>query len=138
MSEFKNELKNDVVDKETGLSEKEMYFLSILFDECSGSVAEAMKQSGLHKETTPYKLRYKLKDKIAEASKAYLSASSARASVAVVRVLDEPELPGTKNILEAAKQILDRGGVFKEEKSVQVQEHNIFILPAKDKPEEDD
>lgn len=133
MTALKELLKNDVINPD-GLTDKESYFLSVLFDEHKGNVLSAMKASGLDKEISVYHIRKKLKTQIAEASRDYLSSSSARAAVMLVDVLDNPETPGTKNVLTAAKEILDRGGVFKEESPQVKQEHYVFILPAKDTP----
>ncbi len=133
MSEFKEELKQDVID-ENGLTHKDNKFLEVLFDECKGNIKDAMKAAGL---TGPQHLvTSRLKEKIKEIAQDYLIANTGRAVVSLVNTLDDPNLPGTKNTLTAAGMILDRGGVVKKEE-VTVQEQNfMFILPAKEREEE--
>ena len=46
MSQFKQFLKDDVIDKESGLSDKETFFLDILFDKHKGNFISAMKEAG--------------------------------------------------------------------------------------------
>lgn len=133
MSELKDELVADVTD-EHGLTNKDNKFLEVLFDECKGNIKEAMKVVGL---TGPQSaITKRLGKQIKELSSDYLLANTARATISLVTTLDDPNLPGTKNILATAKEILDRSGVVKKEET-QVVEHNyMFILPAKDSPQE--
>lgn len=128
----KNELTESLVDPETGLDESEQHFLDILFDQCKGNVREAMTLSGYPKNTPTSKVTKKLKTQIQELSKAYLAINTAKASIHLVSILDDPNMIGAKNVIATAKEILDRGGVFKEEDSVKQIERNIFYLPPLD------
>lgn len=133
MSEFKEELKQDVLD-ENGLTHKDNYFLEVLFDVCEGNVKEAMKKAGL---TGPQHLvTRRLKDKIQEISKDYIIANTGRAVIELVGTLDNPNEPGVKNTLSAAAMILDRGGVVKKEEAVVQEQNFMFILPSKEKDED--
>ena len=136
MSEFKKELKDDVLNKETGLTERDEYFLSVLYDEAGGDIVRAMDLAGYSKDTSPSAVRAKFKDRIVEASRAYLAAHTGKAVHSLVGVLNDPTAPGSKVLVGAVKEILDRGGVFKEEKPPQSVEHNVFILPSKDNSDE--
>jgi hypothetical protein len=138
MSEFKQKLIDDVTNKKTGLTEQEEHFLDILFDKHRGNIRAAMDDSGYPKNTPTRKVTEKLKDHITEASKAFLSANTAKAVISVVGVLDDPMAPGQNTVLKAAKEVLDRTGVVKEEDQNKVIERNIFILPAKEVVELDD
>ena len=134
MTEPKKNLRDDFTDKDTGLTEKDEYFLSVLFGECQGDVPLAMDKSGINE--SPNSIRKRLKKEITEASKNYLAAASAEASINLVKVLRDPSAVGAKNIISAAKEIFDRGGVTTEQET-KVAENYVFILPAKDTLKED-
>ena len=125
------DLKEDYTDKKTGLTEKEQYFLDILFDECKGDVRKAMDASGYDRKTPSSLLRLKLKDQIKDAAEAYMASNTAKAAIALSDVLDDPTLPGATNLIKASKEVLDRTGITAPEQKERVVERNIFILPAK-------
>jgi hypothetical protein len=131
LSHLKEELEKDVLNSE-GLSEKDQHFLDVLFDECKGDVRAAMTMSGYPKNTPTSVVTKRLKKEITERSKDFIASNTAKAVISIVDVINDPNLPGTKNILSAAKEILDRGGVNKEETLNVQQEQNMFILPAKE------
>lgn len=116
-------------NEETGLSEKDEYFLSILFSECGGDFTEALKRSGLNE--SPFSIQKRLKKEIQDATKNYLTGQSPEAAIKVVGLLRNPSAPGSKTLLAAAKEVLDRGGVRQVEETVQT-ENYVFILPAKE------
>jgi len=128
---------NDLIQKdENGLDERENYFLDILFDECKGQIRDAMTKAGYPKTTPTSYVTKKLKTHIQEQSKNYLAIHTAKATIHLLSVLDEPNMIGAKNIIAASKEVLDRGGVFKEEDSIKEIERNIFFLPPLDKEED--
>lgn len=133
MSEFKEELASDVLD-ENGLTHRDNKFLDVLFTECKGNIKEAMKTAGISgpENIVINRLSAHIKDLTAK----FLTASTAKAAVNLIRVFDEPNLPGTKNILSAAGMVLDRGGVIKKEEVVVQEQNFMFILPAKVKDED--
>lgn len=135
MSEFKQELLDDVLD-ENGLTHKENKFLDVLFDEFKGNVKEAMKASGL--TGSQHTLSKRLSKHIKERSAAYLAAHTAKASLSLVSILDDPNQPGLKNTIAAAKEILDRGGVMKDETPVIKEQNFMFILPPIKEEKEDE
>ena len=128
MSEFKEELQADVVD-ENGLTHKDNKFLDVLFEDCKGNVREAMKLAGLTggQHSLTKRLEKFIKDRAAN----YLAANTAKAAISLVDTLDDPNQPGLKNSIAAAKEILDRGGVGKKEEAVVTEQSFMFILPAK-------
>jgi hypothetical protein len=134
LSQFKEELEQDVITSE-GLQEKDQFFLDVLFDECKGDVRAAMTMSGYPKSLPTSTITKRLKKEIQERSRDFLVSSTAKASIAIVDLINDPNLPGAKNILAASKEILDRGGVNKEENPTGPIEQNIFILPAKESSE---
>jgi hypothetical protein len=137
MTEFKEELIADVTN-EDGLTEKEVFFLDVLFDKCSGNVRAAMTEAGYPKDAPTAPVRKKLSKYIKDRTKDFLSASSGVAAITLVNVLVDPNQVGAKNIIAAAKDVLDRGGVYKEEGPQVTEIRNMFILPAKDSVEDDE
>lgn len=135
MSDTDTELKDlslDYTNKETGLTEKEQFFLDILFDKHRGNIRKAMDDAGFPKSTPTSTVTIKLKDKIRDLAEAYLSSSTAKAVLSIDAVLDNPAAVGANTILKAAKEVLDRSGVVAPEEKAKAVEKNIFILPAKD------
>jgi hypothetical protein len=133
MSEFKEELKLDVLD-ENGLTHKDNKFLDVLFGECKGNIKEAMKTAGISGPENI--LITRLNKQIKELTSEFLTASTAKAAIHLVSVLDKPNLPGAGNVIKTSSAILDRGGVVKKEETVVQEQNFMFILPAKDKEEE--
>ncbi len=125
-----SDLKELYTDPVSGLTEKDQYFLSVLFSEAGGDVTYAMDKAGINE--SPSSIKARLKTHIQELTKDYLAAATAEAAVKLVGTLKDPSLPGTKNIIATAKEVLDRGGVVPKEEA-KVTENYVFILPAKDK-----
>lgn len=115
-----------------GLTPMEVAFLDCLFDTHKGNFKAAMDAVGYHKTASSSLLRKKLAKHIQEASKLYLISSTARAASGLVSVFDDPAAVGNKNLIAAAKEVLDRSGVFKEEQVKVTEIRNMFILPAKE------
>lgn len=126
------ELIEQITNKETGLTEREEAFLDVLFDSCNGNVKEAMKEVGYPSGTPVSHVTKKLQKEIRERAKEYLTSASAVASINLVNVLLDPNQVGAKNIIAAAKEVLDRSGVYKEEAPQITEVRNMFILPPKD------
>lgn len=122
-----------ITNKENGLTEREEAFLEVLFDKCNGSIKDAMKEVGYPSGTPVSHVTKKLQKEIRERAKEYLTSASAVASITLVNVLLDPNQVGAKNIIAAAKEVLDRSGVYKEEAPQITEVRNMFILPPKDK-----
>ena len=120
------------------LTNSQEKFLNVLFGEARGDPKQAGKLAGYSEHSYPKVLR-NLKQEIVSRAENYLAVHSAKAASKMVGMLDEDGTTPHANIrLEAAKQILDRIGIVKKDqldinmKAV----HGIFILPAKETPEE--
>jgi len=124
--------------QEKSLTNTQEKFLNALFGEAQGDPKKAGELAGYSSHSYPKVLR-NLKQEIVSRAENYLAVHSARAATKMVNMLDEDGTTPHANIrLEAAKQILDRIGIVKKDqldinmKAV----HGIFILPAKETPEE--
>lgn len=124
------EAKASLKNSETSLDEREQYFLDILFDQCSGDFALAMKEAGYSSKTPIGEIRRKLSKEIKKASKEYLISLTPKAAVNLGKVFDNPSSMGSRSVIAAAKEILDRGDVNKEDVIHDVQDY-IILLPAK-------
>ena len=120
------------------LTDTQKKFLDALFGEAQGNPKKAGELAGYSEHSYPKVLR-NLKQEIVSRAENYLAVHSARAATKMVNMLDEDGTTPHANIrLEAAKQILDRIGVVKKD-SLDINmkaAHGIFILPAKETPEE--
>ena len=120
------------------LTDTQEKFLDALFGEAQGNPKKAGELAGYSEHSYPKVLR-NLKQEIVSRAENYLAVHSARAATKMVNMLDEDGTTPHANIrLEAAKQILDRIGVVKKD-SLDINmkaAHGIFILPAKETPEE--
>ena len=124
--------------QEKSLTNTQEKFLNALFGEAQGDPKKAGELAGYSNHSYPKVLR-NLKQEIVSRAENYLAVHSAKAATKMVNMLDEDGTTPHANIrLEAAKQILDRIGIVKKDqldinmKAV----HGIFILPAKETPEE--
>lgn len=92
----------------------------------------AMRTAGFSDNYQSKELRAAIKDHLADATRNYLAEHGPNAAMAIVDVMAEPN-EGARDILNAAKEILDRGvGVVKTDKmEVDMPKHGIFILPSK-------
>ena len=115
-------------------------FLSFLFDDdVGGDIKKAATKAGYaHPEANCHRIARALKDKIIERTKEYIALNGPKAAVAMSNVLEGPVLPGVKERLQAAKELLDRCGVVKSEELKIVTPGTIFYLPAKDSKDEED
>jgi len=117
-----------LINPDSGLDEREEYFLDILFTEANGSVAEAMKLSGYPKDYSITKLRSKLAKEIKQATKDYIVSQTPSAAISIVSVLTNPNEPGTANKIKAAENILNRGDVNKTEETGVIEAKNVIVL----------
>jgi len=114
-------------------------FLDVLFGEAKGNLKKAGELAGYSEHSYPKVVR-NLKQEIISRAENYLATHSAKAATKMVDMLDEDGTTPHANIrLEAAKQILDRIGIAKKDQlDINMKAlHGIFILPAKDKLDED-
>ena len=122
-----SKLVDQLVNKETGLDEREEYFLDVLFTKAKGDFELAMDLAGYPKSSSVSQLRKKLSKHIRDYTKDYIVSQTAKAAQQLVNVFQDPNALGTKNILTAAKEILDRGDVNKEEQKFEIPENIISV-----------
>lgn len=132
-----SELTTSLLNEE-GLNEREQAFLTFLFEDAKGQVRTAMTMAGYPKDYPVREVTKKLGLKIRELSKEYLTSQTASAAISISNVLVDPSAVGAKNVISASKEILDRGGVYKEEEPKVTEVRNMFILPPKDEGQEED
>ena len=121
------------------LTDSQEKFLDVLFGEAKGNLKKAGELAGYSEHSYPKVVR-NLKQEIISRAENYLATHSAKAATKMVDMLDEDGTTPHANIrLEAAKQILDRIGIAKKDQlDINMKAlHGIFILPAKDKLDED-
>ena len=119
----------------TNIQEK---FLDALFGTARGDPKKAGELAGYSDHSYPKVLR-NLKQEIVSRAENYLAVHSAKAATKMVDMLDEDGTTPHANIrIEAAKQILDRIGIVKKDQiDINMKAmHGIFILPAKETPED--
>lgn len=119
------------------LTENQVKFLEVLFDEAGGDVVKAKKLAG-YSDNTPTRLIVdSLKDEIFEGTKTYMSRIGPKAAVAFGQALMDPTELGVKEKMQAAKEILDRAGVVKTERVEVKSSGGLFILPPKESDDTD-
>lgn len=120
------------------LNERERAFIDALFsEEARGNATKAKVLAG-YAETYPTRqLVERLQDEILEETKRYLAQVAPKAAFSLGNVLDDPSAIGTKEVLSASREILDRIGVVKTEK-IEVNTGGVIILPPKDSSNQED
>lgn len=120
------------------LTEKQVRFLEVLFDEAGGNVIRAKELAGYSPSSPTTDIIKGLKDEIMERTQLYMARNAPLAAISLVDGLVDPTSLGLRDKLNAAKDLLDRVGLVKTEK-VQVEATNgLMILPPKERePEED-
>ena len=121
------------------LTDTQEKFLDVLFGEAKGNLKKAGELAGYSEHSYPKVVR-NLKQEIISRAENYLATHSAKAATKMVDMLDEDGTTPHANIrMEAAKQILDQIGIVKKDQlDINMKAlHGIFILPAKDKLDED-
>ena len=127
-----------IPSQKKSLTESQEKFLDALFGEAQGNPRIAGELAGYSDHSYPKVLR-NLKTEIVSRAENYLAVHSAKAATKMVQMLDEDgTTPHASIRMEAAKQILDRIGVVKKDQlDVNMNlKHGMFILPAKNEPEE--
>ena len=117
------------------LTDMQKLFLEYLFGEADGDPVLAKRMAGYSDNYPTSAVVESVKDEIIEHTKLYLTRNSAKAAKKLVNIMDDPTQLGTKEVLAAAKEVLDRIGVVKTEK-VEVGGSAIFVLPAKKEEDE--
>ncbi len=126
----------DTKKQEKVLTPKQKAFLSHLAGDAKGNIRDAMALAGYSQYTKPEEVFGNLTEEIIKVANNLLSANAVKAVVGLVGVLDAPTKPGNKDVIAAAKELLDRVGMFKKDSgsgTTNIRADTIFILPAKDR-----
>ena len=113
------------------LTEQQQKFLSVLFDEAGGNIAQAKKLAGYADPTSSTHVVNSLKEEILDATQMYLSRNAPRAAVAMVGALMDPTELGIRDKMQAAKELLDRTGLVKTEKMQVETKGGVMLMPPK-------
>jgi|TARA_X000001388_G_scaffold25101_1_gene17539 hypothetical protein len=113
------------------LTEQQQKFLSVLFDEAGGSIAQAKKLAGYADTTSSTHVVNSLKEEILDATQTYLSRNAPKAAMAMVGALYDPTELGIRDKMQAAKELLDRTGLVKTEKMQVETKGGVMLMPPK-------
>lgn len=113
-------------------TEQQTLFLDALAP-CKGKIRAAMTVAGYSKDTSERYIINILHEEIVEIANKLLASAAVEAAMGLVNVLEEPEKLGNSHTINAAKEILDRGGVLKKSTDdiKMPTGGGILILPAK-------
>lgn len=107
-------------------------FLEALAGEAKGDLHKAKAIAGYAPETSLRNIIEPLKDQIIEIAKDIMAATAIKAVMQLNQVLDTPAMMGASNIVNAAKEIMDRSGISKSEgQQLQLPQGAIVLLPPK-------
>jgi hypothetical protein len=121
---------------EKKLSERQEKFIEALLGEAKGNVRQAMRIAGYSDTTAIREAMAPVAEEVAEAAQMLLALNAPKAALGMVGVLDDPSSLGARNVVAAAKELLDRAGVVKKEKvEVSGPAGSMFILPPNQSPE---
>jgi hypothetical protein len=110
------------------LTEKQLKFLEVLFDEAGGDVVAAKKLAGYGETSSTSAIVESLKEEIGEKT----ARTAPKAAMAMVGALYDPTELGIKEKMVAAKDLLDRAGLGKVDKVDVTSSGGIFYLPPKE------
>lgn len=113
------------------LTEKQQAFLSVLFEEAQGDPLLAKRLAGYSENVATSTVTGPLEEEIADLTRKFITRSVTKAAFAMSKVLQDPTALGNKELMAAAKDLLDRGGFVKTDKVEVKAETPLFILPAK-------
>lgn len=114
------------------LNERQQKFVDAIVGEAGGDIRAAMDIAGYSKHTTIKEAVEPVKDHIVEAAQMMIAMNAPKAAVGLTNVITDPSALGARNVVAAAREVLDRAGVVKRETiEVKGPEGGIFILPPK-------
>lgn len=113
------------------LTDMQKKFLSALFHEAEGNFVRAKQLAGYSDKTPTREIVESLQEEIQAATKDFIKTSAVKAAFSMHKVMEDPTALGNKDLIAAAKDVLDRAG-HKPTDKVEVSAPNpIFILPEK-------
>jgi hypothetical protein len=120
------------------LTEQQQKFLDFLFMSeeeggAGGDFVAAKKLAGYHPTYSTRAIVQSLKDEIEQAARDYFVQVAPRAAMKISGVMEKPAAHlSPREVLAAAKDLLDRAGLVKVDKIELGGNGGIFILPPKD------
>jgi hypothetical protein len=104
--------------------------------EANGDFRTAMRLAGYSEHTTIKEAITPVREHIVDAAQTMMAMNAPKAAASLAGVFHDPSALGARNIVAAAKEVLDRAGVVKREQlEVKGPEGGIFILPPKQNAE---
>lgn len=127
-------------EKRKELTTLEATFLEHLFGDAKGNAKKALEMAGYSDNISVAQITKQLRREIIERAEIFLAGASAKAVLGMVGVIDDPNALGNKNVISAAKEILDRAGIVKPESGVdlKIPSGGVIILPAKGRIKEEE
>lgn len=113
------------------LTEQQEKFLEALFGEAQGDYTLALKLAGYSPNIRKRDVIRSLGDIIREMTLQEFLLKGPKAAAKIDHVLDNPTTPNAKNILDAAKEILNRSNVGVAGEGNQTKGASVFIMPPK-------
>lgn len=122
-----------MLDKKRIYTDKQKAFLEAMRDpDNGGNVRACMNLAGYHKNAPMGEVTASLSTELVAIAKDLMATHSIKATLSLFSVLDDPAMLGAGNVINAAKQILDRADVQHKEAEIKVGlGEGIVILPAK-------
>lgn len=123
------------------LTDKQKAFIDIYFDLLDEPfpnnhkrMEEAKRRAGYAEGSKVHTILQGVSKEVIEKSFEWAALHLPQALHGVINVIDNPTMPGAKNLIAAAATIMDRGGLAKSEKlNIETESSNaILILPAKE------
>lgn len=117
------------------LTNMQKIFLDALYEDAKGDVKQAMKIAGYAASTPISHVIEPLAEEIVKRGQAFMSAHVPKATLRMLKIIDDASELGSAVSLAASKEVLDRGGLAKKE-SLSISAEGvtgIFLLPAKSK-----
>ena len=120
------------------LTERQQKFIDALFADANGNIRDAKVIAGYSPNTNNQEIIQSLKEEILEATQLYMASNAPKAAMAMVEGLYDPTELGIKDKMAAAKELLDRTGLFKTEKVLVESSGGVMLMPAKQVVKEED
>jgi hypothetical protein len=121
---------------EKKLTERQEALVDALMGEANGDFRTAMRIAGYSDNTSIKEAVAPIREHIVDAAQTMMAINAPKAAASLAGVFHDPSALGARNIVAAAKEVLDRSGVVKKEQiEVKGPEGGIFILPPKNETE---
>lgn len=118
------------------LTEKQQALIDALGGEAQGNIRRAMDIAGYSKGTRLDSIITPIREQIIDSATTLLAMNAHKAALGLVGIIDDPSALGARNVVSAAKEVLDRAGVTRREQlDVKASGDAVFILPPKNAQE---